>query len=166
MTLGALLLAGCGSAPRPVASEPTIAPPPQAEAGIGGGDREVVRAYERFWVVSRGLPHRPAERWRPELEQVAAGPMAEMILTNLARQREQGITLYGELHPRITDVHVDGPRAVVTDCQDASRSGQAEAVSGEPRTVGVARNAVSGTVERGPDGTWRVTRIDYPQGGC
>lgn len=63
-------------------------------------------------------------------------------------------------------MRLDGARAVVTDCQDASHSGQADATSGEPRTVGVARNLTAGTLERGPDGTWRVTRIDYPGGGC
>ncbi|MCX2729446.1 hypothetical protein OOZ19_04280 [Saccharopolyspora sp. NFXS83] len=169
--IGAALLAvavatSCAQAPPPVPSEQPIAPPPQASAQFGGGQREVIEDYTAFWKVTRRLPQRPPERWRPELEQVAAGTMAETILDNLALQRDRGITLYGEVHQRITDVRLTGDSAVVTDCQDSSGSGQADAVSGEPKTAGVARNAVSGTVERGPDGTWRVTRIDYPQGGC
>ncbi|WP_258349004.1 hypothetical protein [Saccharopolyspora gregorii] len=161
----AVVVAGCAQAPKPAAPEPPIAPPPHADARFSGEQAAVVDAYERFWVVSRGLPQHPAERWRPELEQVAAGPMAETILVNLDRQREQGITLYGEVHPRISDVRLDSDRAVVTDCQDSSSSGQADA-SGKPKTVGVARNPVSGTLQRGADGAWRVTRIDYPMGGC
>lgn len=131
--------------------------------GVEGAAAET---YERFWQVSRDLPQRPPEQWRPELQEVAAGPMVEVILGNLAKQRTQGITLYGEVHPRITEVRVEGARAVVTDCQDATRSGQADAATGRPRTVGVAHNLVSGTLERGPDGSWRVMRIDYPHGGC
>ncbi|MCA1229411.1 hypothetical protein [Saccharopolyspora sp. 6M] len=159
-------LAGCAQAPQPAAPEPPIAPPPHADARFSGEQAAVAEAYERFWMVSRGLPQHPAERWRPELEQVAAGSMAETILDNLGRQREHGIVLYGEVHPRISDVRLGSDRAVVTDCQDSSSAGQADASSGEPKTVGVARNPVSGSLQRGPDGAWRVTRIDYPRGGC
>ena len=167
VVLAAGLLASCASATPPApAEEPAIAAPPQAQAGRSGADGDVERAYERFWQVSRSLPQRPVERWRPELERVAAGPMAETILANLAQQRAAGIGLYGEIHPRITGVRLEGTRAVVTDCQDTSQSGQAEADTGKPRTVGVARNLTSGTLERGPDGTWRVVRIDYPHRGC
>ena len=83
----------------------------------------------------------------------------------IAQQRAHGISLYGQIHPRISDVRVEGKRAVVTDCQDASHSGQADA-SGQPRTVGLARNPVSGTLHRGTDGEWRMARIDYPGGSC
>lgn len=87
------------------------------------------------------------------------------MLGNLAQQRSRGITLYGQIQPRISDVRIEGERAVVTDCQDASHSGQADA-SGQPRTVGLARNPVSGTLHRGTDGEWRMARIDYPGGSC
>lgn len=161
-----VVLAGCSQVPPSAPSEQPIAPPPQADARFSGEQREVVEAYEQFWSVSRALPQRPSDRWRPEVERVAAGSMAETILHNLGRQREQGITLYGAVHPRISDIRLEEDSAVVTDCQDSSGSGQADAASGERRTVGVARNAVSGSLQRGSDGAWRVTRIDYPQGGC
>lgn len=161
----AAVLAGCAT-PAPPPQAPAISPPPQAQSHRDGAQAEVSEIYGRFWSVAQSLPQRPVERWRPELSTVATSRLADTMLANLARHREHGITVYGEIHPRITDVRVEGSRAVVTDCQDASHSGQADARTGDPRTVGIARNLVAGTLEHTPEGSWRVARIDYPDGDC
>jgi len=57
-------------------------------------------------------------------------------------------------------------RATVTDCQDASHAGQADARTGKPRSVGVARTWVDATLVLGGDGVWRVSEINYPGSRC
>lgn len=84
---------------------------------------------------------------------------------NLAQQRAKGVSLYGEITPRITGVRITGDEAVVTDCQDASRAGQADA-SGRARTAGLERNPVTTTLHRDEVGAWKVVEITYPGGSC
>ena len=164
--LAALVLAGgCGSAAPPAADEPAIEPPPSPHAHLGGDETVVRQAYERFWQVSQAVPHLPPDRQRLELAAVAAEPLAERMAGALAAQRTRDVTVYGTVTPRISDVRLDGDTAVVRDCQDASRSGQADG-SGRPRTVGLARNPVSATVQRSADGAWRVADVAYPGGSC
>ena len=160
------MLAACANtAPSEPPEDPAIATPPQTRLHRNAEQARVAENYERFWRVSQAVPHHSAERQRSELARVTADPLASTMLGNLAQQRSQGVTLYGQIQPRISDVRVESERAVVTDCQDASRSGQADA-SGQQRTVGLARNPVSGTLQRGADGAWRMVRIDYPGGSC
>lgn len=142
-----------------------IAGPPQAQPHRDGEQARVAESYERFWRLSQAVPHHPVEQQRPELASVATGSLTNTMLGNLEQQRTRGVTLYGDIQSRVSEVGIEGSRAVVTDCQDASRSGQADA-SGQPRTVGLARNPVSGTLHRDPDGQWRMARIDYPGGSC
>ncbi|MBK0870207.1 hypothetical protein INP57_25685 [Saccharopolyspora sp. HNM0986] len=142
-----------------------IAGPPQAQSPRDGEQARVAESYERFWRVSQAVPHHPVEQQRPELASVATESLTNTMLGNLEQQRTRRITLYGHIRPRISEVRIEGSRAVVTDCQDASRSGQADA-SGQPRTVGLARNPVSSTLHHDADGQWRMVRIDYPGGSC
>lgn len=138
MSVGVLVgCAGPDAAPPP---EGTIAAPPHTPDSTGDGAR-VTDAYERFWDVTHSLPHLPGEQRSAELTAVAVERLAATMLQNLTTQQDQGLTPYGETHARISAVQVDGDRAVVTDCQDASRSGQADA-SGQPRTVGLDRKSV------------------------
>lgn len=160
------MVAACAdTAPAARPDGPVIAAPPQAQPHRSSEQTRVAEDYERFWQVSQALPHQPADQQRSELASVATEPLTSTMLGNLDKQRARGIAPYGHVHPRINAVRIDGSGAVVTDCQDASRSGQADA-SGQPRTVGLARNPVSGTLQRGADGAWRMVRIDYPGGSC
>lgn len=167
MVLGLLataaVISACAHPAPPAATEPPIGAPPAAQPAP---EEEGVRqAYERFWEVSQAVPHHPPAQQRRELSEIAVEPLAERMAGNLAAQRAKGITLYGAIIPRISGIRIDGDTAVVTDCQDTSRSGQADA-SGRPRTVGVARNPVTTTLHREASGAWKAAEITYPSGSC
>jgi len=168
-------LAAChGSGDNPArpgpASVSAAAPRPATPTGRSeAADRAAVEAaYRRFWQVSRTFDRRyPMRRWREVLGAVAADPELSLVLANAERQRRDGIVLYGQVVPRPAVQPVRGAdRATVTDCGDASHAGQADARTGQRKTVGVARNPVVAVLLRGRDGVWRVSTVRFPGGRC
>ena len=160
--------AACGSGdspPSPSATAPSFVSS-LSEDPTTAERRAVERAYVQFWTVSRGLDQLPQEQWRSTLEKVSVDSMLTQLLEGTRIQRDQGIKLYGQVVAHVTGVEVKPDRAEVQDCQDASQAGQADARTGKPRTVGVPRNPVKGTLVRGADGAWRVALIEYPGGNC
>ncbi|QGK70290.1 hypothetical protein GIY23_12830 [Allosaccharopolyspora coralli] len=156
-------LAACSAqAPQAGPGVPTIGAPPAQ-----GGEQEAVTAvYTEFWKVSWIGKREPDEQWAHDVRDVSGDPIAGRVIERSRAQRASGVALYGTVTTRVTDVRVDGDRATVTDCQDASHSGQADAATGEPRTVGVARNPVRGTLTQVPGQRWKVVDITYPGGDC
>lgn len=161
-------LAGCASVePATHAPPPTIAPPPKETSGSGSPDADTVTSsYVDFWNVSRSTGNLPDQQWRSRLSDVAADPLLPRLVEGFSRQRDDGVSLYGAVTARVSEVTVTDSRARVTDCQDASHAGRTEPHSQKPKTVGVSRNPVVGTLERAADGRWRVIGIDYPGGAC
>jgi hypothetical protein len=168
-------IAGChGSSdtagqPAP-ATVSSSAPAPVTPTGRSEtADRAAVEAaYRRFWQLSRTFDQRyPPRRWRQVLAAVAVDPELGLILANAELQRRNGILLYGQVIPRpaVAPVH-GGDRATVLDCEDASHAGQADARTGQRKTVGVARNPVVAVLLRGRDGAWRVSSVRFPGGRC
>ena len=103
------MLAACANTPPSEPPEdPVIATPPQARPHRDAEQARVAESYERFWRVSQAVPQHPAEQQRSELARVAADPLASTMLGNLAQQRSQGVTLYGQIQPRISEVRVEG----------------------------------------------------------
>ena len=128
----------------------------------------VEAAYRRFWAVGQTFDHDyPPSQWREVLARVATDPLLSRALSGARLQRGHGIVLYGQviLRPTVVSVSPDG-RARVSDCQDTSRTGQADAKTGRRRTVGVPRTPVRATLVRGRDGQWRVSDVDYVGGRC
>jgi hypothetical protein len=159
--LGGLSTACSGIGP----AEPTTTSPSRtsAEADVRS---TITQAYVNFWAVGNKAIHDDPATWRTELTVVAADPQLSLMLDNLNRLHSQSKTVYGATQERVTRIDVDGAKATVSDCQDASGTGQADAVTGQRKTVGVPRSPVSGRLERGPDGKWRVAEISYPGGEC
>jgi len=109
----------------------------------------------------------PEEEWPRALSRVAVDPELTLVLASTRQQRRIGIKVYGYVIPRPIVLPINGSdRAQVTDCQDSSKSGQADAKTGRPRTVGVPRNPVTAVLVRGADGRWRVSSIKHPGGSC
>jgi hypothetical protein len=126
----------------------------------------VEAAYRRFWAVSWDVDKQPASRWRAVLASVSVDPELTRLYAGTKAQQQAAIRLYGYVSPRPTVRRVAGDRATVFDCQDASHAGQADARTGRPKTVGVARTPVGATLLRGSDGVWRVSDVRYTGGGC
>ncbi|MFB9729835.1 hypothetical protein [Haloechinothrix salitolerans] len=122
-------------------------------------------AYKQFWVVLQSLDEKSETRWDEQLAEVAVNPQLKISLQAARFQSLNGERTYGEVRARISGVEIDGATAKVTDCQDASHSGVADAKTGEHKTVGIARNPVEARLKR-HDGTWKVADINYPGGEC
>lgn len=132
-------------------------------------DRRAVEAvYRRFWVVEASFDaDYPQPRWALVLAEVAADPVLTRLVETAAVQHRNGIRVYGQVMPH-PQIPVIGGRSLITvlDCQDDSHTGQADARTGVPRSVGVARTAVVATMRRGADGRWRVSDARYTGGEC
>lgn len=162
------ILAGCDT--EPTAAEPTedVTTPTEISPTTPPADDErdsIVAAYERFWTASHQVPHQPESTWDDAMSEVAVDPQLELTLQGMLFQQESGRTSYGEVTSRVSNVEIDGDEAMVIDCQDASKSGQADIETGAKKTVGVERNPVETRMER-HDGSWKVAEISYPGGEC
>ena len=128
----------------------------------------VVKAYRAFWPLMARFDQRyPELQWTAVLRRVAVDPQLSQAIAVARQQRRAGVRLYGEPRPRAPRVTVkSATSASVADCADFSHYGQADARTGKPRTVGVARNPVKATLIEGRDGVWRIAEISYPGGTC
>ncbi|MGW1680095.1 hypothetical protein [Saccharopolyspora sp. NPDC002376] len=127
---------------------------------------EVERTYRDFWRITRNTTTDRSAEWEAEVRQLTTPELADQITARARDQLASGVRLYGAVVAHVTSVEVTGDRASVQDCQDASRAGQADAVSGAPKNVGIQRNPVHATLSKGTDSHWRVDRIEYPGGEC
>jgi hypothetical protein len=138
-------------------------------ASTSGQDRAaVLAAYQEFWRVGRTFDRDyPPAQWRAVLSQVATDPVLSRAVSGAQLQRQNGTVLYGQVipHPTVTSLDPAG-QARVSDCQDASHAGQADAKTGKPKTVGVAHSPVRAILLRGTDGRWRVSDVEYVGGRC
>jgi hypothetical protein len=170
LVVAGLALAGCDHPPTANgASSPSVSTPaaPTSAGSTEEAERAAVEAaYTKFWSVSWGLDRRPPGQWGATLATVATNPVLSRLYEGTRLQRAQGTRLYGQVVPHPTLRALTGGTARVIDCQDASHAGQADARTGTPKTVGVARSPVTATLTRGPDGVWRVADVDYPGGTC
>ena len=144
----------------------TVRPEVPARPSTAPLASDVLAAYRRFWTVAESLRSRPPATWRSALAEVAAEPLLSRVHSGLLAERESGVEEYGSVVPQPRVVALDGHRAAVVDCQDASGSGEIDAATGLPRSVGSARTPVSATLVRGRDGRWRVSDARYLDGGC
>lgn len=123
--------------------------------------------YRAFWKLLAAFDQRhPESQWRTVLGRVAVEPQLSQAIAVARQQRRVGVRLYGEPRPREPRVTISGNRASVSDCGDFSRYGQVDAKTGNPKTVGLARNPVKATLTRVREGVWRVVEVSYPGGTC
>ncbi len=127
----------------------------------------VETAYREFLRLATTFSRLPESEWRTVLGRVAVDPQLSFAIAVTREQRRNGVTVYGQARARAPKVDVSrGRRAAVRDCADFSRTGQADALTGRPRTVGVVRTPLAVTLLRGGDGRWRVSRVAFPGGRC
>ncbi|GAA2779271.1 hypothetical protein [Crossiella cryophila] len=164
---GLLLASACtpknSAVPQPKPPQTSSASPPSTSSDPSSSIRS---AYQEFWQVAGTIDKQPESEWQSRMSTVAADPQLRRTVQGLGLLREQAVVLYGSTTARITSVELDGDRATVQDCQDGSKAGQADAKTGKPKTVGVERNPVTATMQRGTDGRWRVSDVVFGGGAC
>jgi hypothetical protein len=141
----------------------TADPSPSASSDISAAES----AYRRFLDVDLSFARLPESQWRAELGRVATDPQLSFAIAVSRQQRRNGIALYGRTVPRSPKVTLAGGRkATLRDCADFSHTGQADARTGEPKTVGVARTPLEVTLLKGSDKRWRVSAVEFLGGKC
>ncbi|MGQ0467996.1 MAG: hypothetical protein ACT4QG_22100 [Sporichthyaceae bacterium] len=158
--------AASASIPSPVSttvSTPTPSPTPTAE-----DDRAaVLNAYREFFNRQVEISNADLEQWRSMLEPFTAEPALSRALQGLKVAADRGRVGYGEsvLNPRVVSM-LREEFAAVEDCQDNSRIGEMIAATGQKKTRGVKRAYAMVTLQKGEDGAWRVTNVEYPERPC
>lgn len=163
-------MVGCGGGSDPALSpSPTnMSAPSQVPGASGPDDRAAVEAvYTDFWVRTFHTGVMPEDRWHGAMSAVAVDPQLTTTLNAMHAQKEAGLAVYGDVTARIVSVRIGDTSATVVDCQDASRSGQADARTGDRKTVGILRNPVTANLTRDKtDGRWKVNQVTFPGGVC
>ncbi|WP_143086496.1 hypothetical protein [Amycolatopsis saalfeldensis] len=167
----ALLLAGCGGddpAPASPPSRSAPSPVPSAPNPSGQDQKQAVEAaYTQFWPRSLAIPGTPESAWRNAMAELAVDPQLSITLDAMSRNKQAGVKPYGDVTTRISRVELDGDHATLNDCQDGSRSGQADAATGDRKTVGTSQIPIRAHLVRDvADGRWKVSQLEYPGGPC
>lgn len=170
VTVGA---SACSGSTATEGSEPSAnatgdaAPSPATTGRLEGvTEAAVLDAYRRFWTVASEVGRQPATRWRIRLEPVATDPFLSELLEGLAEQQERGAVDFGAVQVRPTIATLTPTRASVLDCQDASRSGEADRATGDVISVGSSRTAFTATLTRDAAGRWKVAQARYLRDPC
>lgn len=125
----------------------------------------VLAQYDRFWATLTPADLAPPALRRGMLAPVAEDPALTSLLNGMAHLDDQGQVFYGRptLRPAVRDFRPDRRFALVFDCQDTTRNGDADH-SGNRLTVGMPRDPVEVSMNLGNDGLWRVSYIASPKG--
>jgi hypothetical protein len=168
----AVLLAGCGGGSVPARpSPPDLSAPSQTSSTPNSSGQEqrqtVEAAYTQFWPRSLAIPNMPEGTWQKEMADLAVDPQLSTTLDGMRRNKQVGVKPYGDVTTRISQVDVNGDRATVIDCQDGSRSGQADTATGDRKTVGSPQIPIRAHMVRDTtNGQWKVSQLEYPGGPC
>ena len=166
--LAPVLVAGCSGqgAPAPTSSPAQSAP--SVPSTSGQDQRQAVEAaYTQFWPRTMHADDKPEDTWHDAVAAVATDPQLTTTLNAIRYQSQAGIKIYGDVTAHIVSVDITGDTAKVVDCQDASHTGQADAKTGDRKTVGVPRNPVNASLKRDTsDGQWKVAQVSFPGGTC
>jgi hypothetical protein len=86
----------------------------------------------------------------------------------MARDRARGRVFYGApvLRPKVTALSTGTRVATITDCQDATHTGDKDAKTGRLLTKGSPRTTVVATMNLQRDGEWRVVYVTFPKQRC
>ena len=141
-------------------ASPSSSPPPSARD-------QVLSQYRAFWAHLTQASLVPAAQRSPLLSPYAVDPELSSLLRGMESGDRKGTVFYGQDVPRpsITSLSVAQGLAVIRDCQDSSKAGNAVRRTGRKLTVGVARHLVISTMHL-TDGAWRVAFVTYEQSKC
>jgi hypothetical protein len=152
------------------ASTAPVTPPSSSQASTPTADArtQVLEQYTAFWKELTPASLAPASQRRPLLAPFAADPELASLLKGIARDRQAGRVFYGQplVRAELTQLSESRGVAVVSDCQDATHTGDKDLRTGRLLTKGTARTLVVATLHRSSDSKWRVTFVSFPRRRC
>lgn len=148
-----------GTSTATTAVTPSTTPTPSDSTPVNPEEQQILAQYRAFYAaldIANAEPQRAEELLSP----VATGAQLEQTVARVLGTAVAGEVIYGEivLNPEVASVVED--KAVIRDCQDSSGTGR-RSPEGEDLTVGRAKSSAETTLERAPDGVWRVAATDY-----
>jgi hypothetical protein len=170
--VGCLLLVtltACGGGPKASQPPPAASPLQSSPSPSAAADQQaaLLTQYRTFWSSLTPVSRMPATQRRAVLAKLAVDPALKSLLAGMSTADAKGQVFYGAdvPHPRVM-VNPVGTTALVDDCQDSSRAGIAEKVTGRHLTVGIPRNRLSVTMKRQAGDLWKVAYVDYTKSPC
>lgn len=167
-----LFASGCrgnGGDPKAVTSTTgattTSTPPTSSTIAPDPGHAEILAAYQAFWDDFRAAadPMNPAH---PRLEAHSTGRELSFLRTRFTRLRGERIVIRGSIDLAAKVTSVEGDKAVLEDCHDASKLLQYDSRTGELRdTVDERRSFFRVEMLRTADG-WKVEYAEQLRQGC
>ncbi|MCA2178472.1 hypothetical protein LDL08_19980 [Nonomuraea glycinis] len=123
-------------------------------------DKEAILAAYREVYRTGPLAERaqPQDR-RAILKPVATQPLLGTMLKGIAALRAQGRVTWGQPVFHIFEVDIRGDGALLRDCQDARKAGQADDRTGKRLTHGMPHTYMVAALAKEADGMWRVAKM-------
>lgn len=139
---------------------------PPAEAD----DRRAIESqWLKFWDTNLRITDVPPDELEEVVAAVAVYPVKTGLVEAARKARLAGQLNYGDISHRIfwnVPIGTSG-EAVIGDCQDQSRAGSVDSVTGEKSKPGGSQLNYRGFFRKGADGIWRVSRVEEQVGvGC
>lgn len=162
----AAVVAGCAS--QGSVALPSRAAPASAARTPATPEAAAAQAYTEYWPVSVRAAKLPRDRARPLLEQHLTGEAMKQELAGAAEWQRKHFEPWGHAIVHVMTVEVKGRIARLTECQDASRAGVANARTHQliPGTVGSRRVHIRAELHQGADGQWRLSQKEILETPC
>ncbi|MFC5830043.1 hypothetical protein [Nonomuraea insulae] len=123
-------------------------------------------AYQNLYTAGQQAEKTPADQRRLILADVAADPLLNRMLRGIAALQATGRVTWGTPVLNTFDVKVDDDTATLHDCQDDTKTGQADAKTGERLTHGTTGTHLVVTYQKGKDGIWRASTLKQVDDPC
>ncbi|MEV4390558.1 hypothetical protein [Nonomuraea sp. NPDC049607] len=155
-----------GSSPEPAstAALPSAAPTPTPQPTRGKD--AILAIYRELYRVGPQAERALAEQRRAILEPVVTQPLLDTMLKGIEALRARGRVTYGYPILHTFDVQIRGTSAVLHDCQDGSKGGQADYRTGKHLTHGMPGTHMIAAFAKEADGGWRVAKVDQLDTPC
>lgn len=160
-----LSLAGCNddrasvSLPTPTGSSPS-------PSLIASSSEEVRVAYTDFISALDHADSMPQDSRRQQLSAYMIDPQLSRVVSHSIKNQSKGLVSYGTSIVHTKKIEVSGDTATVHDCQDSSGAGLMNARTHQKYNRGVEKESIRTSLKRGPDGQWRVSKMNILGEGC
>ncbi len=163
-TIGiALLLTGCDAEGR-TATLPSIRTMPPTSPP--SDDEAATTAYTNVVAQLDTADSLPADIREQELSRYMSDPQLSRVINRVRQLKAEHLTSYGKSIPHVQSVQIDGNKAILHDCLDASNAGLQSSRTQKKVNRGLKKEGVKAHLSKGSDGQWRVVKIISLGEGC
>lgn len=171
----ALAVAGCGGdsdekVPLPSASATTGGTaPPGSATSQSTPEQAVQRVYTDSYKAARDAVSQPPEKVRSFLGRYYTGEYLDQVIRSVMLAQEQDLVPWGSgIVVHVQKVTIEGAKATVDDCRDASQAGLKSRKTGKlsAGTRGTDGQRILAKLAKGGDGQWRITESQKYRKPC